>query len=191
MIPLGICTDGIELEFEKTLLARARLCVSPLLYLEIGLETGRTFKGAHQILTNSGVKFHLIGIEPNPQYLPHFKEISHATIMTCTREQAEKNFPYRIDFAFIDGCHAIPCVKGDFLMVEEHCNNGCVVVFHDFGEASVGEMQPHCNEGANVRKAVQELGLFNNARPHWLRLDDFKGDQAKNGADCGVFMHTT
>jgi hypothetical protein len=107
-------------------------------------------------------------------------------LLSETREQAFAQWNQFLDFVFIDGCHGKPCVMGDFQACEPWVNKGGLVVFHDFGERSVGQLQPHCNGPSNVVGALKELGLLDGSKEEWVQGCWF-GDRAKMGADCAVF----
>lgn len=73
---------------------------------------------------------------------------------------------------FIDGCHSFRCCATDFLLVEMLCPVGGVVMIHDLDENIQGkDPHPHCQEGINVLKACQWLGLMPMVtRPGWRRV---------------------
>lgn len=184
---LGICTAGVEEVFLSHILERAR-SVDHFVYMEIGIACGQTFRTVQRVLSDAGLHFKMIGIDPHEGFCFNLKDLPFSDIICATREVAMKNFSTSLDFVFIDGCHAIPCATGDFLSVEPLVKPGGLVVFHDFGEGAVGQIQPHCNLPCNPREAVRSLGLFDQTRPGWIRLPDWCGDKARQGADCGVFQ---
>lgn len=187
-IKLGICTDGIEQQFLECILSLA-LTRPSFTYLEIGVAHGGTFRAVHNLLSSRTVPFKMIGIDPNEEFCKPLNSLPDTTIICATRAKAFETFTEELDFAFIDGCHSIPCATGDFLSIEPLVKPGGIVVFHDFGEGSIGQLQPHCNLPCNPRQATMDLNLFNNTRQGWTRLSDWEGIKELNGADCGVFQH--
>lgn len=196
----GILTDGTEEAFEQALRERAK-DGQPFVYCEIGVCQCETWLAVCQILEQTKSDWKTIGIDPwvyayeayQKRIEPLFKP-DKALMLTQTRQQAfwteRHQIGNRLDFVFIDGCHASPCVKGDFLAVEPLVVPGGLVVFHDFGpDSQVADPQPHCNrDRIEVREATMELGLLPETRPGWKRLPDWVGDKTKNGATCGCFQ---
>lgn len=191
----GICTAGTEEAFEQALLERAKPD-EPFVYLEIGVAHCETWQTVCEILNRTGARWRTIGIDPwvhafeayrrriEPEFNP-----AKALLLAQTREEAFRTEQARIgdnlDFVFIDGCHAKPCVMGDFLAVEPLVRPGGLVVFHDL--AGSDGFQQHCQQAMGVKEGLTELGLLDGSRPGWKRLDDWVGDGARNGATCGVF----
>jgi hypothetical protein len=93
-----------------------------------------------------------------------------------------------IQLALIDGCHGKKCASMDFLLLEPFIIRGGFVLMHDFGEDQVGQKQPHCPEGLDVRGAARELGLMDNARAGWDFVDELVGDKHAGSGDMGVFQ---
>lgn len=191
----GICMAGLEEEFVKALREKA-LPGKVFNYVEIGVAYGQTMRAVAEVLRETSADWRVIGIDPSPiaweHYQTSFTDVGRMRLWNDTREVVFKHIwpdlTRQIHFAFIDGCHSKSCVMGDFLDVERFAVPGALVVFHDFGEESVGtSFQPHCGMQANVRGAVKELRLFDDSRPGWKRLPDWIGDKARQGADCGVF----
>lgn len=189
---MGICWDGAEEQFEALLLAAAT-SHRPFHYLEVGVAYCQTMKAVYDALVDARhPAFRMTGIDPEP-----IPQAGHQDMLIDPRVVIHKSeacwvLPLLepVHFAVIDGCHAEPCVTGDFLGVEEVSVPGTIVVFHDFQElAQGGDFQPHCGQMVGVRKALQALGLLDNTRPRWCRLPDLHGDPSRNGADCGVFRH--
>lgn len=199
----GICTAGLEAEFVKALRERA-LPGREFNYVEIGVAYCQTMRAVADTLAQTEAKWTVTGIDPWPVALEQYSQRFEVDLKTAQgasrirfweleRETVFRHFwgslhNHQIHFAFIDGCHSRQCVMGDFLDVEKFAVPGALVVFHDFGEESVGtSFQPHCGVQADVRGAVKELGLFDESRPGWKRLPDWIGDKTRQGADCGVF----
>lgn len=86
----------------------------------------------------------------------------------------------------IDGCHGRSCVVGDFLSVEPLVEEGGYVLFHDYGQDSVGEFQPHCGVG-DTWGAIEDLRLIYNNRPGWKFVKHNIADKTKDGRDLGVY----
>lgn len=191
----GICMAGLEEAFVKALRERA-LPGREFNYVEIGVAYCQTMRAVAKVLKNNIARWSVTGIDPSDIALEHFyKAFTSDDQLWCSyqffnqaRKCTFKSWSLPIHFAFIDGCHSKSCVMGDFLDVERFAVPGALVVFHDFGEGSVGSsFQPHCGVQADVRGAVKELGLFDETRPGWKRLPDWIGDKTRQGADCGVF----
>lgn len=187
---LGICMDGVEAQFEKSLREMAR-AGEPFSYVEIGVAYCQTMAAVVEVLKATGAMWSAVGVDPAPFAREHFDRClaceDRAYLLNTDRESAFRRWSLPIDFCLIDGCHGPVCVSGDFLSVEPHVNMGGLVIFHDFGTASIGQHQPHCKAPSNVRGAVEILGLLDGTRPGWKRLPDWIGDHSMNGADCGVF----
>lgn len=83
---------------------------------------------------------------------------------------------YPLGFVLIDGCHGYSCCKADFEWVAPMVMGGGVVCFHDATAGCQGQhMQPHCQTGIDVRRAIQDLGLLPGkapARPGWIFLEE-------------------
>lgn len=186
----GICTAGIEIDFERSVIDGVERCNNEAFtYLEIGLAYGETFRAVHAILTEVSKPFVMLGIEPeNFGAIDLLSQMPYVTIFKSTREAAMLQWQLPLDFAFIDGCHSCTCAKGDFISVEPWIKRQGIVVFHDIQPEAYGQIQPHCQAPCNVRGALVELGLLDRQRPGWNRLQDWKGDRTRQGADCGVFQ---
>lgn len=190
-VKLGICMDGVEAQFENALMEMAH-AGQPFGYVEIGVAYCQTMAAVVEVLKATGAMWSAVGVDPAPFAREHFNrcmanEHPAAYLLNIDREAAFRRWSLPIDFCLIDGCHGPACVNGDFLSVEPHVKIGGLVIFHDFGTASVGQHQPHCQAPSNVCGAVETLGLLDGTRPCWKRLPDWIGDHSRNGADCGVF----
>lgn len=193
---LGICTAGLETEFERALRERAK-AGEPFVYLEIGTAYCDTWLAVCRVLTTTQANWRTVAVDPWTHSLENYMAKiapefgpDKALMLVQTREEAFRTemerIGNRLDFVFIDGCHAEPCVRGDFLAVEPLVVPGGLVVFHDiFPEPS--NFQPHCQQGSGVRYALAGLGLMDGDRRGWRRKPDWIADRALNGADCGVF----
>jgi hypothetical protein len=93
-----------------------------------------------------------------------------------------------IHMALIDGCHGKPCAIMDFLVVEPFIVPGGIVMMHDFGEDQIGQKQPHCENGINVRGAAKALRLMDDKRTGWKFMDELVGNKKEGAANMGVFQ---
>ncbi len=76
----------------------------------------------------------------------------------------------------------------DFLLLEPFIVPHGIVLMHDFGKDQVGQSQPHCPDGLNVRGAARDLGLLDGGRPGWKFLEVLVGDKPAGSGDMGVFQ---
>lgn len=197
---LGICLDGVEEQFERALLERAKPG-QPFVYCEIGTAHCDTWVSVCRILDSTvesdKALWRTIGIDPwvhafenyMTKIAPEFGP-EKALLLVQTREEAfekeKERIGDRLDFVFLDGCHSKQCVIGDFLSVEPLVVPGGLVVCHDIDQPPSG-IQAHCNAPCGVKEALEELGLWQNTRPGWKRLPDWTCDKTKNAFSCGVF----
>ncbi|MGC2857432.1 class I SAM-dependent methyltransferase [Novispirillum sp. DQ9] len=114
----------------RTWLKRLHEALKPGLYLEIGVETGRTLR-----LAGPGTT--VLGIDPAPR-LPADEPLPAGTrVVALTSQaffadaQATASLPGAIDLAFIDGDHRFEAVLHDFIAVEAHMAPGGVIALHD------------------------------------------------------------
>lgn len=194
---------GLEDQFERALRERAKEG-EPFVYAEIGTAHADTWLSVCRVLQTTDAQWRTVGVDP---WVPAFESYQQkiapefgpdkALLLVQTREEAfateKERIGDRLDFVFIDGCHTKQCVMGDFLAVEPLVVPGGLVVFHDMDENDKG-VQTHCGIRENgVIPALRELGLLGDSgivddmRPGWKRLPDWIADEAKNGANCGVF----
>lgn len=121
------------------------------------------------------------------------------------RNHLKYKLPYKLDFVFIDGCHG-KCAADDFLAIEPKVNVGGIVMFHDFGFLDQGrDFQPHCQEFINVRKHIDDIGLFDTRagvnqnrefRKGWRFIGEIQGSRywkpaestETKGNSCGLFQ---
>lgn len=190
---MGICTDGIEEDFEKALIGLAKP-IERFIYLEVGTAGCDTFRTVREILWRTDSLWYMIAIDPSESahqaYVDKIKYKEGTIFLQGTREDAFLNardkIGHRLDFVFLDGCHSKACVVGDFTAVEPLVVPGGLVVFHDL-EDEPGDFQPHCKAPRGVREGLEELRLWQDARPGWKRLPDWQCDKTKNAFSCGVF----
>ena len=186
-------------------------------YVEIGVGHGITLSAVAQTLKDSGTKWRAIGVElpngysfsedqtrqwaqkrgvpisfttPNGTIVrPKWNEVS--VYFKDSQSFLTEFWNEPIMFALIDGCHGKPCVIVDFLGVEAFTVKGGVVMFHDFSAEQLGQSQPHCPSGVDVRGACAELGLLNQKRAGWRFVEMLNADRAQGGWDMGIFEKTT
>jgi predicted O-methyltransferase YrrM len=210
----GICFAGLEEKFEHYIrLMAARK--SFVIYMEIGVASGQTLVTVADILRETRFGWTAVGIDlpegyslershilarANARNIPcSIVEFNNCTELVQPKEgtitvylKPSQDFLYSnwdlpLDFVLIDGCHCRNCVIADFELIEEHISHGGIVAFHDFGQDSVGEPQPHGDTGDTLG-ACLELGLTDGARSGWRQLDTIVGDKNNNGRDLGVFQ---
>ena len=99
--------------------------LKPRLYLEIGVQTGKSLRLA---------KCPAIGIDPMP--MPNIKLQKNHTLLRMTSDEffskhAEKYLKDAPDLIFIDGMHLYEYVLRDFLNVEHYADSNTLVVIDD------------------------------------------------------------
>lgn len=88
----------------------------------------------------------------------------------------------RAHFILIDACHGSPCVKREFTHAEQKIHPGGIIAFHDADPNCQGRhFQDHCGMGIDVRAALEELGLLNDTRLGWRKVEETWGDQYRGG----------
>jgi hypothetical protein len=150
---------------------------------------------AHSVVNNSAGDFYtrFIREEVSDIYHPqHWYALQNGITLVFAPAQAvfRRFWPndLPIHIALIDGCHGRACVMGDFIAIEPHITNRGWVLFHDFGEDSVDEPQPHCGLGDTIG-ACWQLGLMDNSRKNWFFKKHSVADKSQNGKDLGVFQY--
>lgn len=102
--------------------------LNPKVYLEIGVETGRSLILAKETTC-------AIGVDPNPvvrQSLDLNKTVYKMTSDDFFAQKVDEVLQGRkIDLAFIDGMHNFEYVLRDFINVEKYSNNDSVITVHD------------------------------------------------------------
>ncbi|MCL2923759.1 MAG: tetratricopeptide repeat protein [Trichodesmium sp. MAG_R04] len=103
--------------------------LQPENYVEIGVETGKSFR-----LSNSSKIS--VGIDPKPRL--EFSIAPYAKIFPITSDEFFQNYDLskelegsKIDFAFIDGLHIFEQALQDFINIEKYSYKNTVVCFHD------------------------------------------------------------
>lgn len=94
-----------------------------------------------------------------------------------------------LDIVFIDANHNYFNVFNDFISIENKVKNGGLVFFHDSGEIESGTDFQGKDENGNdtfidVRRAITDLGLYNNNRIGWKFITELKGTR-KSKEDNG------
>lgn len=98
-----------------------------------------------------------------------------------------------LDIVLIDGCHGYNCWQADFFAVEPKIRKKGLLLSHDVGVFEQGtDFQLHCGEGINVRKAISDLGLWDNKRKNWKFVKEINGSRTtlvdlQDGNSVGVF----
>lgn len=112
-----------------SMLKNLHLFLKPKTYVEIGVETGRTFQLA-------GLPTISIGIDPQPKL--NYQISSRAKVFTMTSDEFFQshnvlaNLKGRtVDFAFIDGLHLFEQALKDFINLEKYSSKNAVICFHD------------------------------------------------------------
>lgn len=210
----GICFAGLEEKFEQYLRFVAHN-TGFVVYMEIGVASGQTLTSAADILRDTGRGWIAVGIDlPEGYSLERAGILSRANALNipcsiieindCTeivsaksneitvylkpsQQFLQSNWRAPLDFVLIDGCHCKKCVTDDFILVEPLIHKDGIVAFHDFGEDSVGEPQPHGDTGDTLG-ACGDLGLLNSSRRGWKHLETIVGDKNQNGRDLGIFQ---
>jgi len=164
------------------------------IYLEIGLGYGDTMRAAQDYMLQSGRPFRCFGVDIvtcNGQAALAENYPAKDTIIcldgakTFLERAANGPNPRVADFVFIDGCHGAECVSSDFLGVEKIVHPGSIVVFHDTDHGCQDiHLQPHCGTGIRAREAVEKLGLLDDSRPGWKKLEETSGNKDRGGHGC-------
>lgn len=210
----GFGMNGMEEKISSLALSVGKQFPEEVTYVEIGVGEGTTLTAIAAILATSGVnRWRAIGIDlPNGYSFNEQQTTSIAlrrglslefvtpvnsivrpkwnqvtVYLRNSQSFLTENWQESIHFAMIDGCHGKPCAILDFLALEAFMVSGATMMFHDFGEGQIGQSQPHCPDGVDVRGACRDLGLLNGKRPGWKFADTFSADIAAGGWDMGVF----
>lgn len=95
--------------------------------------------------------------------------------------------PDKFDVILIDACHSKECCTKDFRAIEPMVNRGGFVFFHDADPKSQGlDVQPHCNKPIEVRQALKDLGLMDNTRNGWVKVEDIQPENHEEQRGCVV-----
>jgi hypothetical protein len=212
MKAFGLAMNGMEDRLEaisKDVTER----FDEITYVEIGVGEGGTLTAIAQILQESGKKWRAIGVElPNGYSFSkdrtvHFANQRNLALNFITPSASTVNPAWNevsvyfkdsqtfltelwqtpIHFALIDGCHGRPCVMMDFIVLEAWVVDGAVIMFHDVSVDQIGEYQPHCSGGIDVRGACYELGLLTNRRQGWKFVEEIPAKREWGGWDMAIF----
>ncbi len=210
MKKFGIRMDGNETSIEESFKKYLETNESDFKYLEIGAAGTVSMKSIYEIVSEN-IKhnnWEIHGLDlPNGwsldwnqianfnhplclyingiQNLARFDTFAKASLwlQSDPRKWISELKDESIDVCFIDGCHGAACVTADFKAVQSKIKKGGIVFFHDAGEPEQGtDWQGHCNEYINVRKAIIDLGLFENKLENWQFVNETNGSR-KNGGD--------
>lgn len=210
----GIRMSGLELEIENLFINYlCNLSTNSFKYLEIGAASCTTLKAIHDIVKNN-VKhddWEVIGVDIENGYSVDWKEIRKLfkdnELEVYTNRVTNRRFPapkaklfidknprelvtnnfYDIDICFIDACHGYKCVTEDFHTVQNNIKPNGIVFFHDTSILEQGtDFQEHCKEFINVRKALSDMGLFDNKHPNWKFEREVLGSRFFGGDGNGI-----
>ena len=124
-------------------LASLHQALEPSLYLETGVENGRTLALA---------QCKSIGIDPYPQVTETLPDTSQVFAMTSDDFFAQHDVGAisggdPIDFAFIDGLHLFEAALRDFINIEKYSHAGTVVCIHDVvpSRVDMADREPNPN----------------------------------------------
>jgi hypothetical protein len=111
------------------ILRRLHLFLKPKTYVEIGIDTGKSFELA-SLSTFS------LGIDPQPKL--KYEISPNSKILAITSDDFFQNYNLltelqgqRVDFAFIDGLHLFEQTLKDFVNLEKYSKQNTVICFHD------------------------------------------------------------
>ncbi len=179
--------------------------------VEIGTAGATTLKAFYDILLENswdGDRFRAIGFDLPNGYTFNWKEVHNnlnngffyaqdglikdipiiptrvPSIILCDGRKYMKNhWQFPIHFCLIDGSHCFTCVQLDFQAIERFVAPKGLVIFHDAGLEEQGTDHQDCEHGGfiEVRKAIENLGLFDNKRPGWKFLGMIDGNRKSGG----------
>jgi len=213
MIAFGFGMGGLQERLEAVTKSVAET-FDEVTYLEIGVGEGKTLTAIAKILRDTGKRWRAIGVElPNGYSFSRERteEISRLRGLDLGFVTPNGNIqrpPWGavtvyfkdsqtfltelwqepLHFALIDGCHGRPCVRLDFLGIEAWMEHRGIAMFHDFSVEQIGQHQPHCPGGIDVRGAVNDLGLISGKRKGWRLTEVMTADRIQDGWDMAVFQ---
>lgn len=141
-------------------LRRIHTDAQPRTYLEIGVETGATFKLA---------TCDAVGVDPAFQCKEYPNPKAKIFEMTSDDFFAGHNlaelFPGGIDFSFIDGMHLFEFALRDFMNIEKFSNKNTVVAIHDCCPLNLEMAERERKTLAWCGDVWKLLPIFNRYRP--------------------------
>ena len=144
-------------------LAALHEIIKPKVYLEVGVQYGRSLNLAHAAEV-------AIGIDPNPSSPPHGNQV----IMSMTSDDYFMAFKELvtepIDFGYIDGMHLAEFAYRDFLNVERLAGNCGVVVLDDMLPRNVDEAARDRHTGDWAGDVFKMIGILRERRPDLVVL---------------------
>jgi hypothetical protein len=189
----GLCFAGNQTAFCNALDLAIKATGSPFEYVEIGIGYGQTINAVCEYLVQHGIEFNCTGVDldsfagnasivsnyafPNRVTLSLVGAARHLTGMKADGKTT--------NFVFIDGCHGAQCVMDDFMAAERVIKPGGVIAFHDTDPGCQDiHFQPHCKTGIRAREGVEKLGLLDDSRPGWRKIDETSGLKDQGGHGC-------
>ena len=113
-------------------LARFHEALRPSVYLEIGVDLGRTLSLARPPTRAIGVDPALKGAGPGPAFAAATTLVPLESDVFFASGEADRALGGEaVDLAFVDGLHLFEQALRDFVHVERHAGPRTVVVFHD------------------------------------------------------------
>lgn len=190
----GLCFAGNEAHFCAALDAALATAGEIFYYVEIGIGYGDCLRAVDQYLSQFNRPYELHGVDIVTCHPRAREQHAHPERLHLYFNGASEFFRSAVlnaDFIFIDGCHGGPCVEADFLGAEKIIRPGGIVAFHDTDPGCQDiHLQPHCGTGIRARWAVEKLGLLNDTRKGWFKIDETQGNKDKGGHGC-LFVKKT
>lgn len=125
---LGLASSMMPGEDYRMILGRFHDWLSPVRYMEIGVEDGESMALAR-------TSFRPVGIDPSPKI--RFDLGPNARLFAVTSDDFFSTMDVQellggtLDLAFIDGLHLFEQTLRDFINVEKYSNPGSVILIHD------------------------------------------------------------
>lgn len=189
----GLCFDGNGGAFCEAIDAALETQAGLFRYIEVGIGYGGGLRAVQEYLEQTGLEYHMQGVDittchPDARNLANYAKPERIAISLEGAGEFLKKYDQagkQADFVFIDGCHGAPCVMADFKAAEKVVRVGGVVAFHDTDPGCQDlHLQPHCGTGIRAREAVQKLGLLDDTRPGWVKINETTGDKNRGGHGC-------
>lgn len=182
--------EGNQASFCNALDTALQAAGSVFRYAEIGIGYGGTLNAVGDYLSETGIAFQLHGCDipefsGNAASVANYNHPKNLTLHLVGSERFLSEPQWKANpfhFIFIDGCHGEACARRDFLIAEKIISPGGVIAFHDTDPGCQDiHFQPHCGTGIRVRAALEKLGLLDDSREGWRKLDETSGDKSKGG----------